>query len=354
MPLRTPGSPKGRVCRSPKGARWARLPSGAMMRNAAQLVCFGFASSALLLARAAAALPPPMTEQELMDDSDLVIDGVGMSIECEGPPVLEGDMISTYYVTQVFPSETYKGEQMRSVTVRGQYVQWLVAVSGPWFPDAIPVGWSGRLYLADNEDGTYSEVWWNGTEEDATSAPDPLPDCGAGRAGGGAGGSSGDSAGGGMAGAGGPPGSGGGAGVLTGGAGGDVSGGSGGDSTGGAGGDVSAGTSGDVTGGSAGTVAGASGSSGAGGSEPVGEAGRDDPGAGGAPSSEGGSGDESGCSCSAARRSAPYSHLLLMVGSALAAVGLRRAGRSRRQHLRQLSAGSPPDRTSAVGRASAS
>jgi len=134
--------------------------------------------------------------------TDLVIDGVGMTIECEGPPIAEENMISTFYVSQVYPSQTYKGEHMRSIHVRGQHVEWIVPMAGPWFPDPIPVGWSGRLYLVENDDGTYSEVWWNGAEQDQTSAPEALPDCGAAGAGGagGAGGLGGSSAEGGTAG----------------------------------------------------------------------------------------------------------------------------------------------------------
>ncbi len=350
------------------------------MRTTSRLVGLGFASAAVLLAQGAAALPPPMTEQELMDASDLVIDGVGISIECDGPPIADENMISTFYLTRVFPSQTYKGVAMRSIDVRGQQVEWIVAVAGPWFPDAIPVGWSGRLYLVENSDGTYSEVWWNGVEEDQTSAPEALPDCGAAGAGGagGTGGSGGSSAEGGTAGAGAAADTGGGAGDGTGGAAGTLAGGSGGSGTGGsetggeagtnsggsgggsagvgtggaagtlAGGSGGSGTGGSETGGeagtnsggsgggsagvgtggAAGTLAGGSGGSGTGGSETGGEAETNSAGTGGDTGSGGDSGDDAGCACSAAGKSAPNSGLALMLGAALCAAGLRRTRRS--------------------------
>ena len=297
-----------------------------VMRTTSRLVVSGFALAALLLAQDAAALPPPMTEQELMDASDLVIDGVGMFIECEGPPVAEGDMISTYYVTQVFPSETYKGVEMRSINVRGQAVEWTVPVAGPWFPDPIPVGWSGRLYLVENDDGTYSEVWWNGFEEDQTSAAEVLPDCGAGGAGG-AGGSGGSSAEGGTAGSGGAMDTGGNAGEGIGGSAGEGTGGSAGDVSGGSAGTLVVGSGGNVSGGSAGTLVVGSGGSSTGGNEAGGEAGADSEGTGGGSGSDGDTGDDAGCGCSAAGRSTHRSGLLFMLLAAWCAAGLRRARR---------------------------
>ena len=52
----------------------------------------------------------------------------------------KGDATSTYYVAQVFPSETYQLEKMRSVSVRGQHGPWLVAVSGLGCPAPHPGG----------------------------------------------------------------------------------------------------------------------------------------------------------------------------------------------------------------------
>jgi hypothetical protein len=308
------------------------------VRTISRLVGCGFASAALLLGQDAAALPPPMTEQELMDASDLVIDGVGVLVECEGPSIVEDNMISTYYVTQVFPSQTYKGVHMRSIHVRGQQVEWIVPVAGPWFPDPIPVGWSGRLHLVQNNDGTYSEVWWNGAEEDETSAPEALPDCGAAGAGGagGTGGLAGSSAAGGTAGTGGVTDTGGSAGSLAGGSAGSLAGGSAGSLAGGSAGSLAGGSAGslaggcagDVTGGGAGDVTGGGADSSTGGSRTGGEAGTDNEGTGGGTGSGGDSGDDAGCGCSAAGKSTPNSGLALMLGATLCAAGLRRTRRS--------------------------
>lgn len=337
----------------------------------------GLVTATLLLAERAVALPAPMSDQELLDASDLVIDGVGAEVECQGPPVTSGNVTYTHYVTRVFPSQTLKGEAMRTVEVAGYHMDFLEPIAGGWSPDPVPVGWSGRLHLVQNDDSTYSEVWWNGFDEDSASAPEPLPDCGAGGAGGmggqgggasfgganaggdsgagtggaagtstaGTGGTAGASTGGvagaGTGGTGGATNGGaagawvGGTGGALGGTGGAVTGGTGGKATGGTGGtggEPSGGVAGELTGGAAGALIGSGGagpsggdggdSSAAGGNG--GEVAADGPGSS-APRET--SGDDGGCGCRVPAGRSPSGGLALLLG---AVACLARARRSRR------------------------
>lgn len=358
------------------------------MRACYRRLDLGLVAATLLLTERAVALPAPMSDQELLDASDLVIDGLGAEVECQGPPVTSGNLTYTYYVSRVFPSQTLKGEAMRTVEVVGYLMEYLEPIAGGWSPDPVPVGWSGRLHLVRNDDATYSEVWWNGFTEDTASAPEPLPDCGAGGAGGmggqggsgptggaSAGGAAGAATTGGVAGAsiggiggessggvagdvtggtGGAP-AGGAAGALVGGSGGALPGGTGGGLTGGAAGESTGGTGGAVTGGTGGASTGGTGGAsdedggessggtagamtGAGGSGPSGGVGgsssetggnaggpaADEP---GSPASSDTSGDDGGCGCRVPAGRTPSGGLALLLG---AVACLARTRRNRR------------------------
>jgi hypothetical protein len=205
----------------------------------------------LLQAQTAFALPPPMSEQEMMDAADLVVDAQCVEIRCEGLPVETEEKVTTTY--------SYKGGLPNSLRIRGYTEQWTGGMQpvGGWHQEPIPEGWVGKLYLVAETDNTYTKVWWNATEQDpVASDPLPLPDCT-----GGTGGAGGGSGAGGASGTGGASGAGG-----TSGAGG----------SGGASGTGDAGAAGAAGGaGAAGTVAGSGGQvdAGAGGSGISGDAG---------------------------------------------------------------------------------
>ena len=141
---------------------------------------------------AALALPAPMSEQELMDASDLVVDAGCVAIECEGPPVEDAEKTTTTYLSTLHPSQSYKGVHPKSIRIRGYTEQWKgMQPVGGWHQEPVPEGWAGKLYLKHENDDTYTKVWWNGMKENtALSLPLPLPDCtsGTGGAGGTAGG----------------------------------------------------------------------------------------------------------------------------------------------------------------------
>jgi hypothetical protein len=133
----------------------------------------------LLSAVSAWALPPPMTEAEMMQASDLVVDAECVDIVCEGPPVQDAEKTTTTYVSTLFPSFSYKGGLPNSIRIRGFLYDWIGPEPvGGWHQEPVPVGWIGKLYLVQENDGTYTKVWWNAMEEDTQSSnPQPLPSC---------------------------------------------------------------------------------------------------------------------------------------------------------------------------------
>lgn len=126
------------------------------------------------------ALPAPKTEAEMMDMADLVVDAECVDIQCEGPPVEDSEKFTSTYISTLIPSQAYKGDLPDSIQIRGEKYDWKNgAPVGGWHQQPVPKGWSGKLYLTEVGDGTYTKVWWNAMEEDAaTSAPLPVPSCG--------------------------------------------------------------------------------------------------------------------------------------------------------------------------------
>lgn len=127
----------------------------------------------------ARALPPPMSDEEMLQAADLVVDAECVSIVCAGPPVADVNKITTTYISTLFPSFSYKGGIPNSFQIRGYHEEWFgTEPVGGWHQEPVPVGWVGKLYLAVQNDGTYSKVWWNAMVEDQTlSKPQVLPDC---------------------------------------------------------------------------------------------------------------------------------------------------------------------------------
>jgi MYXO-CTERM domain-containing protein len=137
----------------------------------------------LLGVSAAWAMPTPCTEQELMDQSDLVVDAECIAVVCEGPPVEESDKIVTTYRSTLVPSKSYKGTMPGSFEILGSSHVWKgPPPSGYWGQPPVARGWVGKLYLElQASGGTYVYTCWNGSEEDTTqSQPEPLPTCAAG------------------------------------------------------------------------------------------------------------------------------------------------------------------------------
>ena len=139
------------------------------------------ASSLVLLTSAAAsALPPPKTDAEMLALADLVVDAEGITIVCDGKPVVTTQKTTTTYLSTLYPSKSYKGGLPKSFQIRGKKEVWTGGVPpvGGWFQGPVAKGWAGKLYLQKETDGTYTKVWWNAmTEDKALSAPKPLPNC---------------------------------------------------------------------------------------------------------------------------------------------------------------------------------
>ncbi len=143
---------------------------------------FVLALTATILAPLQArALPPPKTEAELLQLADLVVDADATAISCDGAPVVDPQKTTTKYLSTLFPSQSYKGGLPNSFQVRGYTEVWVgPPPTGGWHQEPIAKGWSGKLYLKKELDGTYTKVWWNAmTEDTAKSKPQPLPTCGA-------------------------------------------------------------------------------------------------------------------------------------------------------------------------------
>jgi hypothetical protein len=138
--------------------------------------------SVLLGASTAWAMPTPCTAQELMDQSDLVVDAEGVTVVCEGAPVDEADKTITTYRSTLFPSKSYKGGLPNSFQIVGFSYTWKGRQpTGFWVQPPVAKGWVGKLHLKQVTGGTYAYTCWNGSEEDATqSQPEPLPQCAAG------------------------------------------------------------------------------------------------------------------------------------------------------------------------------
>ncbi|MBN2576436.1 MAG: hypothetical protein JXP73_17875 [Deltaproteobacteria bacterium] len=132
-----------------------------------------------LSAAVANALPPPMSDAEMLEAADLVVDAECVSIVCDGPPVTDANKITTTYLSTLYPSFSYKGGTPKSIRIRGYDEDWFgTEPVGGWHQEPVPVGWIGKLYLAVQNDGAYGKVWWNAMVEDQTlSKPQTLPDC---------------------------------------------------------------------------------------------------------------------------------------------------------------------------------
>ena len=79
----------------------------------------------LLTASRALAMPTPCTDQELMDQSDLVVDATGTAVVCEGTPVSEADKTITTYRSTLVPSQSYKGNLPSSFEIVGFKYEWV-------------------------------------------------------------------------------------------------------------------------------------------------------------------------------------------------------------------------------------
>lgn len=149
------------------------------MRGNRLLTTFLFGVVCLAFAPEAWALPPPMTETELMDAATLVVDANCVTIVCDGLPVADTEKVTTTYVSTLFPTFSYKGGLPNSIQIRGyDYDYFGPEPVGGWHQGPVPEGWSGKLYLVQLPDNTYTKVWWNAMAEDpVTSNPLPLPSC---------------------------------------------------------------------------------------------------------------------------------------------------------------------------------
>ena len=149
------------------------------MRQRVLALLLGVVVCVMFVTREASALPPPKSETELMAMADLVVDALCVAIVCDGAPVEDAEKIVTSYQSTLEPSQVYKGSMPAMFVVEGYVEEWKngSATPGGWHQTPVAEGWSGKLYLQQNANGTYSEVWWNGMEEDSTSDPQPLPSC---------------------------------------------------------------------------------------------------------------------------------------------------------------------------------
>jgi MYXO-CTERM domain-containing protein len=135
--------------------------------------------SSTLVTSAALALPAPMSDDELLAQSDLVVDATGASVACDGPTTDAGDRYVSTYITQITVETTVKGTAPAATEVVGYQEEYKQAHPGcAGYTPALPEGFSGRLYLTANTDGTFSATHYNGFKSDETSDPQAFLDCG--------------------------------------------------------------------------------------------------------------------------------------------------------------------------------
>jgi MYXO-CTERM domain-containing protein len=120
-----------------------------------------------------------MTDEELLTNSDLVVDATGESVVCDGPATDDGDRFTSTYVTTLAITETIKGTAPTTTEVVGYVEEYKQAHPGcaATIPP-IPEGFSGRLFLVDNGDGTFSPTHYNAMKPDAANDPQAFLDCG--------------------------------------------------------------------------------------------------------------------------------------------------------------------------------
>jgi hypothetical protein len=162
-----------------------------------------------LATTAALALPSPMTDEQLLEQSDLVVDATAASAACDGPTTDAGDRYVSTYVTAITVETTVKGTAPEATEVVGYEEEYKQAHPGcAGYTPALPEGFSGRLYLRSNTDGTFSATHYNAFKPDDTSDPQAFVDCGGAGGVGGAAGAAGSAGTGASAGVGGAAGSG--------------------------------------------------------------------------------------------------------------------------------------------------
>jgi len=134
------------------------------------------AAAALLLPIHAFALPAPMSEAELMEASELVVDAEVIDVVCVSTETGPAGSISTYEAT-LSPLVVYKGAP--APLTFG--IQFQIGGGGSgtcgWSEAAHPKGQFGKHHLVTTAGGLYKNVSWNAFQADPTSKEEDLPLC---------------------------------------------------------------------------------------------------------------------------------------------------------------------------------
>lgn len=128
--------------------------------------------------RSASAEVPPLPGDEMLQRSDVVVDGKSLELKCDGV-VSSTDETKTVYVAKVQVISTIKGTPAPVITVEGAVVRESRIGAGPSQVPPLPTGWVGRLYLRGAEGQRYKGTWhgYSAVEKLGESAPAGLPAC---------------------------------------------------------------------------------------------------------------------------------------------------------------------------------
>ena len=132
----------------------------------------------LLLSSSALATTEPMTEDELFDASDLVVDAVVVDAACAGETVEYIWGSETRYVSTVQPTDVIKGEADTAFDYRVTQVQLNEELGCSESAEALPEGWRGRLYLR-RVGANFELTDWTGAMLEEDASPLSLPTCSA-------------------------------------------------------------------------------------------------------------------------------------------------------------------------------
>lgn len=119
------------------------------------------------LATPAGALPAPMSEQELMEKSDVVAVVRVLSVTCTAvtKDKSTGENLP-HYLAQVKVVEVKKGEVKPGAIILVTWRAIPKEIVGPWTVDYYP-GEEVLTHLVKNRGGvTYNSTWWNAKGED--------------------------------------------------------------------------------------------------------------------------------------------------------------------------------------------
>lgn len=127
--------------------------------------------------------PPPLSEEELFELADVVVEVESVGIACMGNSVETEWSIQRSYESELQPLELLKGDismenvlQYRVTSTEYTDEAGLPGCSSPEY--VLPEGWVGTVYLMEQSDGTYAISEWGGADKDMEqSVTHAVPSC---------------------------------------------------------------------------------------------------------------------------------------------------------------------------------